>query len=177
MEMVLQKADAPHYVAPIDFEQLNPMPAKTLLQLVELYQSAKRHTQQFQVTINALPQLFLKLEQLDIDVAFDIRYGSIDIAFTGDGARLAEVWAALRQSGYKPSSRPEKGATAFSAFWNREEFAKIWMNFSSSVCRRVQIGTQMVETPIYETQCGDLPELPEDKVTAVVAGEADDLPF
>lgn len=26
--------------------------------------------------------------------------------------------------------------------------------------RRVQVGTKMVEQPVWETQCGDLPELP-----------------
>jgi hypothetical protein len=34
------------------------------------------------------------------------------------------------------------------------------MSFSSTACRRVQVGVQMVEQPIYEVQCGELPELP-----------------
>ena len=49
-----------------------------------------------------------------------------------------------------------------------------------TLCRRVQVGTKMVEQPIYETQCGELPELDADAPKAnlaVVEGGFDDIPF
>jgi hypothetical protein len=39
---------------------------------------------------------------------------------------------------------------------------RIWLAFSSTVCRRVKIGTKTVEQDVYETVCDEL-TLPEAK--------------
>lgn len=44
--------------------------------------------------------------------------------------------------------------TANGEFPNGKEFA-IWYNFSSVQCRRVKIGTRMVEQDVYEVQCAE----------------------
>jgi hypothetical protein len=159
----------------IDVDVLEYLPAKTMLKLVEQRQKATKHMTLFQAAVKQHAALFRYLEESDIDVDFSLRDGDINISFTGDGARLGQVWAELRRNGYTPNSRPTKGQTTFCTFWSKEDYAKFWMTFTSSVCRRVQVGTTTVEQPIYEVQCGELPEL-EAGTTNLVEGDSD-VPF
>lgn len=164
----------------IDAEPLEFLPAKTLLQLVERSQQATKNLKEFKRTVSALPELFRRLEELDIDLSFNLDSTWIGLRFTGDGARLTDVWRALRLNGYSTVVHPKKGDTEVHAFWKHEGQVELFMCFSSSLCKRVQVGTKMVEQPIYETQCGDLPELgePADKAVVVSTPEQDDdLPF
>lgn len=164
-------------VSVIEPEALEYLPAKTLLRLVEQSQKVKKHTALFQTTLRAHPELFRILEELDIEVAFCLRSGDIDLSFTGDGQRLIAVWKELRLAGWKPNAHPKKGDTSFHTHWPKEGFATFWMSFSSSVCRRVQVGTKMVEQPIYETQCAELPLIEaETPATAVVEVDSE-IPF
>jgi hypothetical protein len=167
------------HVSILDAEELEYLPAKTLLRLVEQAQKAKKHAALFQLTVKAYPDLFRRLEELDIEPDFCVRSGDINLNFSGDGLKLAEVWKVLRRAGYKTELHPKKGESTFYTYWKQEGFATFWMNFSSSVCRRVQVGTKMVETPIYETQCGELPDMIEAPGTAVVTAEemSNDIPF
>jgi hypothetical protein len=155
-------------------EVLEYLPAKTLLKLVEQAQKVKRWTTEFQLTVRSFPALFRRLEELDIDPIFSLANGDINLAFTGDGIKLSEVWKALRTAGYQPNSRPEKGNSTFYTGWCQQGYSRIWMSFSSAVCRRVKVGTKMVEQDIYEVQCGELPEIEAD--TTAVAVD-DDIPF
>lgn len=159
----------------IDVDMLDTMPAKSMLQLVERTQAAKKYAAMFHQTLTTHTGLFRRLEELDIDIRFDLRDGDIAVSFTGDGERLKEVWAEFRRNGFEPSSRPEKGATGHLCFWSKPDFAKFFMSFSSSMCRRVQVGTKMVEQPVYETVCGELPEIeaPEQSLAVVDS----DIPF
>lgn len=163
-------------VTTIEPEALDYLPAKTLLRLIERQQKAAKNSKEFKAVIAAFPELFRALEDLDIEPGFNLDGDYIHLAFAGDGPKLAVVWKLLRHHGFKNSCHPKKGDTTFYAFWEQEGYAKFFMNFTSSVCRRVQVGTQMVETPIYETHCGELaPEL-EAPSRAVVATD-NDLPF
>lgn len=163
-------------VATIEAEEIELLPAKTLLRLVEVHQRAQRNKAAFAAAVKAMPGLFLALETLDIEPRFDLSNSdSINLNFAGDGRKLGEVWGLLRKAGYKPNAHPKKGDTSFYTFWTHDEHAKIWLNFTSTMCRRVQVGTQMVEQPIYEIQCGELPEL-EAPAQAVVE-VADEIPF
>jgi hypothetical protein len=99
------------------------------------------------------------LRKLGADLSFP---DSLDVRLIGDAAVLAKAVRILRTSGYDfPSaSRPKKGDTTWAQFFTRSECpVRIWFNFSSSVCRRVQVGTQMVEQPVFETVCDSI-ELP-----------------
>lgn len=162
----------------IEPEQLGYLPAKTLLSLVERSQTANKNFNAFKQTVSAVPELFRRFEELDIDVGFCLDNEYINVTFTGDGARLTAVWRAFRTHGYNTEARPKKGDTTFYAFWHRDGMSKLFMHFSSSMCRRVQVGTKMVEQPIYETQCGELPELDHTaSVPAVVETTNEDIPF
>lgn len=163
----------------VEPEELEYLPAKTLLLLVERSQTASKNLKAFKRTVNAVPGLFRRFEELDIDVSFNLDNAYINMNFTGDGEKLKAAWSALRRHGYNTTARPKKGDTTFNAFWVREGQAELFMMFSSSLCRRVQVGTKMVEQPIYETQCGELPEIEEPSATAVAVVEehANDIPF
>lgn len=148
-----------------DVNFLADMPVRTLLALEDKRRSAQRLLEKAALTIREAASLFVALEAMDIDIRIDPNNSAcIDIRFSGSGDLLAEVWGLLRRAGWKlASSPPQKGATSFSGIWSHardKRLADLWMNFSSTMCRRVQIGTQMVEQPVYEVQCGELPELP-----------------
>jgi hypothetical protein len=164
----------------IDVNTLDYLPAKTILKLVEHSQKISKALKEFKRTVNDVGPLFRALEEMDIDLQFNPNDDYISLTFTGDGTRLTAVWKELRRNGYKTIDHPKKGDTTFYAFWRREGYATLFMNFSSSMCRHVRVGTKMVETPIYETQCGELPELDVDTPKAnltLVEGGADDIPF
>lgn len=168
-------------VIDVEVEVLDYLPAKTMLKLVEHSQKVSKSLKDFKRTVKELGTLFRSLEELDIDLQFNPDGEYIALMFTGDGERLKRVWGELRRNGYKTTSHPAKGDTTFYAFWEREGYARLFMNFSSSMCKRVQVGTKMVEQPIYETQCGELPELdveaPATNLTVVEGGFDDDIPF
>ncbi len=166
----------------IEPEQLEYLPAKTLLHLIERQQKAAKNFKEFKATVGAFPELFRGFENLDIEPGFGLDDNYISLAFAGDGAKLAAVWKLLRQHGYKNSCHPKKGDTTFYAFWEQEGHARFFMNFTSSVCRRVQVGTKLVEQPIYETQCGEMPEMaeltaPTNAVTVATTEHDDEIPF
>lgn len=158
----------------IDVDMLDQVPAKTMLQLMEKQQRAKKFLDLFHSTLRQFTPLFRQLEHLDIDLRFNMDDGDIHLSFTGNGERLKTVWAELRRNGYEPAFRPKKGENNFSTFFEQEECSRIWFSFSSTVCKRVQVGTRTVEQPIYETRCDELPELegPSQEVSVV-----DEVPF
>jgi hypothetical protein len=162
----------------IEPEALEYLPAKTLLRLIERSQSASKNCKAFQQTVKQVPELFRTFEEMDLDVGFCLDNTWISLSFSGDGPRLAAVWRVLRRHGFNTSARPVKGDTTFHAFWKREGQAEIFMSFSSSMCRRVQVGTRMVEQPVYETQCGEMPaDLEIEAPKNAIVEADDDIPF
>lgn len=165
-------------VSIIEPDTLEYLPAKTLLRLVEQSQKTAKNAKAFRLAVGTFPELFRTFEELDLTVSFNLDNEYMGLSFAGDGEKLKTVWGHMRRAGFNTSQRPAKGDTTFNSFWSQEGFADIFMMFSSTLCKRVKIGTKMVEQPIYETQCGDLPEIEsEDKPVAVVEEYANDIPF
>jgi hypothetical protein len=159
----------------IEPEQLNYLPAKTLLRLVEQSQKMAKNAKLFRHTVTTLPELFRAFEELDLSLSFNLDNEYMNLSFAGDGEKLKTVWGLMRRNGFNTTQRPKKGETTFNSFWAQEGYAEIFMMFSSTLCKRVKVGTKMVEQDIFETQCGDLPEIEaEDKHVAEVV---DDIPF
>jgi hypothetical protein len=81
----------------------------------------------------------------------------IDISGSGDKAMLILAFKLLRAEGYTPSRRPEAKDTYFSTYMRHDDLDRrsIWFTFSSTVCKRVQVGTEMKEVAVYEVQCGE----------------------
>lgn len=163
----------------IEAETLEYLPAKTLLHLIERQQKASKNFKAFKLAIGTFPELFRALEDLDIEPGFSLDNEYINLSFAGDGPKLATVWKLLRQHGYKNSCHPKKGDTTFYAFWAQEGHAQFFMNFTSTMCRRVKVGTKTVEQDVYETHCGEMPtdleiEAPKN---AVVEVDDNEIPF
>jgi hypothetical protein len=143
----------------IDVESLARLPAKTLLEAISKQQDSARRSARAIATVKAFAPMFLELEALDIEARVTLDDGKLNICFSGDTGRFAKVWQILRRAGYQPNSRPkaDEKQSSFATTWEfSDEFTPIWFLFTSSVCKRVQVGTKLVETPIYETQCGGI---------------------
>jgi hypothetical protein len=80
---------------------------------------------------------------------------SLDLTATGDRHKLSEIVRILRRHGFSSSIRPGPKDTSYSTFFDHASGAKIWLSFSSIACRRVQVGTEMVEQAIYEIVCDE----------------------
>lgn len=99
--------------------------------------------------------MVMQLEAAGIELRIDIKDQCIDIGFTGDQERMNTIWKLLRANGWKPDYRPQKDkpTASFCSYWHKEGELPIWFSFSSTVCKQVQVGTRMVEQPIYEVTC------------------------
>jgi len=120
--------------------------------------------------------------------AVDMADEDLNIRFSGDKQKFLSVVRAQFRHGLRPDlSSLKKGSTEGTWFQNRGTL-RIYTAFSSTVCRRVQIGTQTQEVPIYETVCDspvpDSSELPDFGVDRAIDAPCttfvetfDDIPF
>ena len=103
---------------------------------------------QFESVIRSFDKLSVMRVAVDGD--------TLDVNFTGDRFALQAAWGNLRRLGFNTTSKAESGKSGYNGFWDHEESdARLWISFTSSKCRTVQIGTKMVEQPIYETVCDE----------------------
>jgi hypothetical protein len=127
-----------------------------------------KYCAEWQFMLTNFPGLFKELQELGIEVDFNRTDGCIDIRFTGDQGLMRKAWRAIRSYQFEPDNRPEadKPLSSFSTFWRRkflqgvkqdgspdQRDLRLWYYFSSNVCKTVQVGTKMVEQPIYEVKC------------------------
>lgn len=104
----------------------------------------------------------------------------VHIGMTGTKDDLVKVLRIMAKHGFRipKNNRPVAGETSYSAFIYHDDpngeydDAMVWFMFSSTTCKRVQIGTETKEMPIYAMKCGDGEE--ELDLGAAVA-EADDV--
>jgi hypothetical protein len=100
------------------------------------------------------------LDHPNVSCSFCIATCSFDISIHGDPSLLTRAVRAIKTNGFHGMNRPKKGDVSFTAFYYRKpkdkleiNGPKVWLNFYSDVCTRVQVGTEMREVPIYETRC------------------------
>lgn len=162
----------------LDVDMLAELPARSMLSLAAKYREVKKFFEQSQRMLKDFPALFLAVEDMDIEPRFDPDLKLISLNFAGDGPRLGKLWGELRRNGFNCDTRPKKGDTQFSGWFRRDGYPNISVYFTSTLCRRVQVGTKTVEQPIYETICGDMPEIEPPAAPALVDAEmANDIPF
>ena len=101
--------------------------------------------------------LLAAFEPLALNIYFP---NSLDFHFSGDKALLNRIWHIMRSNGWEATREPpEANATSWNGFWEKPgATVKVWISFTSTVCKRVQVGTQMVEQPIYEVRCEETSE-------------------
>jgi hypothetical protein len=86
---------------------------------------------------------------------------SIDITVCGDRQSLVKSLRVLRKFGYRAEITPEENITNYSQFFRvmdqdgvyDNSYKPVWFSWSSTVCRRVQVGTEMKEVPVYAIDC------------------------
>ena len=104
----------------------------------------------------------------------------IIVGIAGDKDCFINCWKLWRSCGVRLDT-PPPGATSVNQLLTAFGI-KFYFCFSSTVCKRVQVGTKMVETPVFETQCGtDLNTIKQEELEGPSGGELvplhDDIPF
>ena len=100
--------------------------------------------------VKALAKADLKINGVDMDTCG----AGYDIYITGSRADLDVMFGVLRRAGLEPDSRPQEKQPTYVTFW-RNEVLRIWVMFSSTTCKQVQVRTELREVPVYETVCED----------------------
>ena len=78
----------------------------------------------------------------------------VNFYVSGGADVLKEIFRAFRKLHYEPSSRPEaKPQSNFSCYFHLDGKPTFYLSFSSTLCRRVKVGTKMQEVDVYETVC------------------------
>ena len=98
-----------------------------------------------------LDSLASELAKAGADVFLD---NTIDVRATGGKDTLVGIIRVLRKFGWETDVKPEENQRAYMAFFKHEltDF-RVWFCFSSTICRRVQVGTELKEMPIWEVVC------------------------
>lgn len=87
----------------------------------------------------------------------DLENDYIYLSVTGTRQDLSAAFAALRQRGFVPDSRPTAKDTSFNTFFrHKKKDIKVLLAFSSTSCRRVKIGTRIQEVDVYEVVCDEV---------------------
>jgi len=101
------------------------------------------------------------IDQLEIlGYTVEISGNSLDCSGAGDKQMLIATFKVMRGFGYEPTRRPSAKDAFYGSFWyleGRHDNA-VWISFSSTVCKRVQVGTEMKEVPVYDIQCSEAGE-------------------
>ena len=98
--------------------------------------------------VKALAKADLNINDVSVDST------GYDIYVTGSRADLDIMFGILRRAGLEPDSRPQEKQSIYSTYW-RNEVLRIWVMFSSTSCKQVQVRTELREMPVYETVCED----------------------
>jgi hypothetical protein len=83
-------------------------------------------------------------------------WGVPTIRVSGDKDVLTTCIRIFRRYGVKAWSAPEENSPEYSAFFTPEEAPDtdlFLFSFTSTVCKRVRVGTETREVPIYEVRC------------------------
>jgi hypothetical protein len=136
----------------LDVESENPID----LQLVEDKLRLAKKQMMWNASRSVLDPCVQAFTKLGLDLHLETDY--INLSVTGDAKRLGEVVRILRIGGFNTAAaRPKIGDTSWCAFWKNELCpVKFFLNFTSSVCRRIKVGTRLVEEDVFETKCGDI---------------------
>lgn len=127
------------------------------LQLTQQTLNLTRRRQTWARVRDLYDPIFNALLKMDIEPRLDSEE-YFTVMFAGDGDKLTRVVRVLRQGGFEfpKDSRPKPGDTQWYQFFTHPACKmNIFLHFTSSVCKRVKVGTKMVEQDIYETHCGN----------------------
>ena len=111
-------------------------------------QTIKRDSKRVTTICKALQKAGVNVVDVSVDGS------AYNISITGPRADLDVMFGILRRLGLQPTSRPQEKTQYFSTYWTFEGTTDyIFVMFSSTSCKRVQVGTKMEEVPVYDTVC------------------------
>lgn len=100
---------------------------------------------------------------------------SVDVRLIGDKHQLLSLLRILNRYGFK-TKKIEKGQNEYyESFVVPDSDLGLWIHFTSTVCRRVKIGTKMVEQDVYEVVCDE--QMPYGEQPPAPAPTEDSIPF
>lgn len=124
-----------------------------------------------------------KLLALGESVGISSSWKSIYLRATGNGPFLTQIVRILRTAGWATkNSPPAANQPEWNAYFRKtvqvpdednadrmvDKELTINFTFSSTVCTRVKVGTELKEVDIYEVRCGDLPADSEAKADSII---------
>jgi len=77
----------------------------------------------------------------------------ISLLDSGDKAMVKLIWNKLRTVGYVTELNPAENEVNFSGWWYMDDQPRIWLSFSSTVCKRVKVGTKTQVIDVFEVVC------------------------
>jgi len=88
------------------------------------------------------------------EIEFSVSPTGLDISLVGSMGDLLGLLSNLEKDGYAVSNElPEESKTYWSTYLNKVGSPQLWVYWSNKFCERVQVGTRMVEEPVYEVRC------------------------
>ena len=85
----------------------------------------------------------------------------LNMSVTGKKADLVRILRKFYKLGFTTEKKPGSEDTGYATWFRREE-CTVWFSFTSSQCKRVQVGTKMAEIPVYEMECAETLEVDTD---------------
>jgi hypothetical protein len=98
------------------------------------------------------------VKEIDLSKASSARMNcdteDVNFYVSGNTEVLKEIFRTFRKLGYEPSSRPDaKPQSSFTTYFSKDGKPSFYLSFSSTLCKRVKVGTTMQEVDVYETVC------------------------
>lgn len=96
----------------------------------------------------------LELGEALLDAYFD--FADLTLSVSGTKRDLAKIWSLLRRSGFEleGSNRPGVSAPSWTGWFHKGDTgARIYLSFSSTVCKVVKVGERVQTIGVYETVC------------------------
>jgi hypothetical protein len=113
-----------------------------------IIQTIKRDRERITLICRALQKAGVNITDVSVDGS------SYTISITGPRADLDVMFGILRRHGLQPGSRPEEKTQYYSTYWTFKDSTNyVFVMFSSTSCKRVQVGTKVEEVPVYDTVC------------------------
>ena len=128
---------------------------KQMQEIMEQQAKAALHEEQYEALVK-------EMQEAGASFSFP---GSLDFNASGDKEQFLTLFRILRKHGYDTEKEIPEKFSSFSSFFTHgeqdellsyeQQYLSVWFCFSSTVCRMKQVGTAMVERPVYEVVCGE----------------------
>jgi hypothetical protein len=117
--------------------------------------------------------LLRQLQKAKVNIVHvSLGWKTLNLSIAGDYEMLLRTMRVFRSRGMDAYKRPQEGEASYHAYWTakydedsedwdkscsyeNEEDMRVFLNFTSTQCERIQVGTKLEEVPVYEVRCKD----------------------